>query len=219
MRKITLLTAFLVLMVLAGPALAEKVVLLDFGLTSGGEVTMNWLSVIEGSPERTVEGGNYAIVVLDEEGEEISRTELFISFYMSGTLEEMDERDVLVRVPYREDAYVVSIEKGGSLIFHQVIGSVCNHDSECGDNENYASCPTDCPSGGRDNYCDSMEDGICDSDCAVSGDPADCRQPTGAAIAGEVGAPLELPLIPIGIAVVVIIAAAGAFLFFKKKKK
>jgi len=40
----------------------------------------------------------------------------------------------------------------------------------CGDNicdvtETYHSCPQDCPSGGSDNYCDKVDDNICDPDC------------------------------------------------------
>ena len=35
----------------------------------------------------------------------------------------------------------------------------------CDKYENYSICPMDCPSGGYDNYCDRMLDGICDVDC------------------------------------------------------
>ncbi len=35
----------------------------------------------------------------------------------------------------------------------------------CEDFENFASCPKDCPSGGKDNFCDGVEDNICDPDC------------------------------------------------------
>ncbi|PIU29620.1 hypothetical protein COT07_04995 [Candidatus Woesearchaeota archaeon CG07_land_8_20_14_0_80_44_23] len=35
------------------------------------------------------------------------------------------------------------------------------------------SCPQDCPSGGKDGYCDGVKDGICDPDCQKNQDP-DC---------------------------------------------
>lgn len=42
----------------------------------------------------------------------------------------------------------------------------------CGDSkcevelgENYKTCPHDCPSGSKDDYCDGVADGICDPDC------------------------------------------------------
>jgi putative hemolysin len=53
--------------------------------------------------------------------------------------------------------------------------------TRCGDNhcsfgENYKTCPGDCPSGGRDEYCDRVKDGICDRDCTRGEDP-DCPLP------------------------------------------
>ncbi|MCX6710601.1 MAG: hypothetical protein NTZ02_00750, partial [Candidatus Woesearchaeota archaeon] len=45
--------------------------------------------------------------------------------------------------------------------------------SVCDSTETYFSCPQDCHSGGRDGYCDSMKDGICDPDCMPSQD-SDC---------------------------------------------
>lgn len=51
---------------------------------------------------------------------------------------------------------------------------------KCGNNiceylrgENYFTCPEDCPSGGEDNYCDKIAEGICDPDCKPGVDP-DC---------------------------------------------
>lgn len=43
----------------------------------------------------------------------------------------------------------------------------------CDTTETHATCPVDCPSGGRDNYCDRVRDGICDPDCTNNEDP-DC---------------------------------------------
>ncbi len=52
---------------------------------------------------------------------------------------------------------------------------VCNNNTICESDrkENYINCPLDCPSGGQDNYCDGIEDGRCDPDCAVEED-TDC---------------------------------------------
>ena len=53
----------------------------------------------------------------------------------------------------------------------------------CGDKicqypeENYTNCPQDCPSGGKDGYCDKAKDGRCDPDCAA-GEDADCAGPS-----------------------------------------
>ena len=51
--------------------------------------------------------------------------------------------------------------------------SFCNNDGicqpclewPCENIENFLTCPNDCPSGSKDNYCDLQRDGICDPDC------------------------------------------------------
>ena len=55
--------------------------------------------------------------------------------------------------------------------------SQCNTNNECepGLGENYKTCPQDCHSGSKDNYCDGIRDGICDSDCLAEKD-MDCRK-------------------------------------------
>ncbi len=45
-------------------------------------------------------------------------------------------------------------------------------DKICEPHESFESCPADCPSGSRDDYCDGKEDSICDPDC--HGKDADC---------------------------------------------
>ncbi|NQT66175.1 MAG: hypothetical protein HQ569_01195 [Actinobacteria bacterium] len=49
----------------------------------------------------------------------------------------------------------------------------------CGDGickleESYKNCQADCPSGFKDNYCDSISDGRCDPDC-IDNQDADCK--------------------------------------------
>lgn len=48
----------------------------------------------------------------------------------------------------------------------------------CNAKENYATCPKDCPSGGKDGYCDKVKDDRCDPDCKPASDP-DCRNVCG----------------------------------------
>ena len=49
----------------------------------------------------------------------------------------------------------------------------CNKDGSCGKGENSKNCPSDCPAGSADGYCDQTKDGVCDSDCPTGEDP-DC---------------------------------------------
>jgi len=54
----------------------------------------------------------------------------------------------------------------------------CNRNDKCEKRlgENYNTCPQDCSSGGKDEYCDGIEDSICDPDCTEKEDP-DCEKP------------------------------------------
>ncbi|MBI5229311.1 hypothetical protein HY991_04320 [Candidatus Micrarchaeota archaeon] len=209
MRKV-FVKGLLLFLALLSPVIADKVLLLDFDVTRNGKVDMNWLSVIEGKPDASSKG-SYAAIVLDREGNTISKTKFSISFYLSETFEELDKRTILMKVPYREDAYNIQIQKNEKTVFQQLIGSVCNRNLKCEKNENYASCPTDCVSGSRDNYCDGIADGKCDPDCASSGDE-DCIK------AGAKSTEVPPWLIPGTVVLIVVVAAAG-LLYLKRKKK
>ncbi len=76
-------------------------------------------------------------------------------------------------------------EKGESanlLLEHSV--EFCNDNGTCDSCqgpdcsliENFLSCPSDCPSGSYDFYCDLQKDGICDPDCdGIDADCPDCE--------------------------------------------
>ena len=83
-------------------------------------------------------GGNYALIK--------QNSELFIPFY--GASERID------------------ISKDGKIIFSTVLSDyVCNYDGVCENNEDFLTCPSDCPSGYEDGLCDHVIDGRCDPDC------------------------------------------------------
>ena len=50
-------------------------------------------------------------------------------------------------------------------------------DGACSFGESHGNCPEDCPSGGRDSYCDGLDDLLCDPDCPTGEDP-DCATET-----------------------------------------
>lgn len=81
--------------------------------------------------------------------------------------------------PYYENANKITLYDGrGNIMFEKTI-SFCNNNGQCEPcegidcavSENSASC-NDCPSGGKDLYCDLKRDSICDPDCV--GMDADC---------------------------------------------
>ncbi len=52
----------------------------------------------------------------------------------------------------------------------------CNNDGICDiEDESHSTCPSDCPSGIEDGYCDGIEDDVCDPDCTSVQDP-DCSK-------------------------------------------
>ena len=68
-------------------------------------------------------------------------------------------------------------------------------DGVCDANENFKNCPDDCPSGGKDNYCDGVKDGKCDPDCSAEED-IDCKKP---------GFDMKLLLIIAGVIILILI--------------
>ncbi|MFZ2456359.1 MAG: BatD family protein [Candidatus Altiarchaeia archaeon] len=53
------------------------------------------------------------------------------------------------------------------------LASLCGNQACDKEQENYLTCPLDCPSGAKDGYCDKVKDARCDPDCAAGEDP-DC---------------------------------------------
>lgn len=84
-------------------------------------------------------------------------------------------------------------------------------DGTCGMPENFKTCPEDCPSGGIDDYCDGVADGICDPDCEESGeyDP-DCPEaaPT----------PGYLP-IALAVVILILVAITVSVILLRRRKK
>jgi hypothetical protein len=87
------------------------------------------------------------------------------------------ETTLVIIFPYFRNAKIVEIYNPNNTIAVVIDVSkyaTCNHDNVCGLNENYNTCPEDCPSGSRDEYCDGIKDGRCDLDCIPEKD-VDCR--------------------------------------------
>ncbi|VVB51772.1 Uncharacterised protein [uncultured archaeon] len=124
------------------------------------------------------------------------------------------------------DTCLVCIKDGQEVEVTEAMGlsfleTTCG-DKHCGFPENSQTCPADCPSGGLDNLCDGVKDGICDKDCVTQNntqsDP-DCAQTTSssAIIAGGIfGSFIALAIIALIIVVLIIFVA---FKMMRKRKK
>lgn len=82
-----------------------------------------------------------------------------------------------ITIPYFENGKEIRVyDKDGNTVLNESViqfAKTCP-DNTCEPHESYESCTADCPSGGKDDYCDSVKDGLCDPDCSASQD-TDCK--------------------------------------------
>lgn len=100
-----------------------------------------------------------------------------VNIHLSGTtysnvfrlkLNDFGDYSIIVKIMDSSQRTLEEKSLGFSVQLNSCIG-----DGTCHTGENYGNCPTDCPSGGKDGYCDAVLDGICDPDCKNGGD-IDC---------------------------------------------
>lgn len=79
-------------------------------------------------------------------------------------------------VPFANEGKSIEISYGGESTYYEVgfFTSKCG-DGKCQVHESMFSCPEDCPTGVKDEYCDKKKDGKCDPDCPVMLDE-DCAK-------------------------------------------
>ena len=123
--------------------------------------------------------GEYALVSLDSNKRMLSSVPFNVEFgqhiHTLGQVEiSYDKVNLEIAAPFSGDTNSISIIKANDTLFERSIKEFfCIPNSICESFENYNSCQRDCPSGSEDGYCDNIEDGICDPDCALV-DKKDC---------------------------------------------
>ena len=104
-----------------------------------------------------------------------------------GVVEETQFKQTLV-LPYFENAEKIVFfneETRQELVVPiAFLSKICGNGT-CDASEAFGNCPTDCPSGGQDSYCDRVQDNICDADCKPTWVDSDCQQPTGAGLSEQ----------------------------------
>jgi hypothetical protein len=138
-------------------------------------VILNNFNLIEGRKTEYLPEGKYSFKLFDEQGSILLEKKFDVKFIIfTEPPRLLDHIPVILRIPYTSDASKIIFYHDSTIIYQKEIKDmICNRDKICNGFENYLSCPEDCPSGSRDNYCDKILDGICDPDCAKEVD-IDC---------------------------------------------
>ena len=191
MRIDKILMLLLICIILSFPVIAyERIYDIQLNISRSDQTNLHYAKLLDGyktifsqSPQ------DYSIKVYSENGEELLSEYFVVSFSIltSPPIEwEINDTIIDLRLPYQGDAKTIKVFHREKEIFSFDISSFCNEDNICSEYENEISCPSDCPSGSKDDYCDGLEDGICDPDCAKGKDP-DCelkKAETNASITG-----------------------------------
>lgn len=85
-------------------------------------------------------------------------------------------KNYIIYVPYDRNAARMEVYNNNSKVMDIDVSSfsdTCGN-KVCDGYESYESCVADCASGGKDDFCDSVSDGICGPDCSPKTD-ADCE--------------------------------------------
>ena len=165
MKKIILY--FILAILLINIAYAEKYFVLDVNYIIGS-VTFNSINLKEA--DRTIkftDTSGFLVKTVSFENSDIEK----VYYNMS------ENRKYLLYVPYNADAARIEMYnlKDSKVMDIDVssFADTCGN-SICEGHESYESCTKDCSSGGQDDFCDEIKDGVCDPDCSVKTD-VDCE--------------------------------------------
>ena len=222
MKKIILY--FILAILLINIAYAEKYFVLDVNYIIGS-VTFNSINLKEA--DRTIkftDTSGFLVKTVSFENSDIEK----VYYNMS------ENRKYLLYVPYNADAARIEMYnlKDSKVMDIDVssFADTCGN-SICEGHESYESCTKDCSSGGQDDFCDEIKDGVCDPDCSVKTD-VDCESIGANGNASIIAKPSEKEIIEeaeeakeksnyllwillISVAVILILL----FLFVKRKKE
>ncbi len=147
---------------------AEKYFVLDVNYILD-YVTYNKISLREIDRPVKADTSGFLIKAVSFKGEDLKK----LYYNMS------ENKNYLIYIPYDKNTARIEVY---DLQNSKIIDlDVTSFSDTCGNKicepyESYESCTNDCASGSKDDFCDGIDDGICDPDCTISYD-ADCASP------------------------------------------
>jgi len=171
MKKIVIL---LTLFLLSESVFAlEQIISLTIDINKNDTVLLRDISIIQGIKTKELGGEDYKIKTLDKNGNLLIEKKFDIQFIIySSPPKFIDNKTLIIRLPYTQETSLVVLEHKNKTIFETNV-VLCTINGVCSEYENFVSCPQDCTSGSKDNYCDKEFDKRCDPDCAKDVD-VDC---------------------------------------------
>lgn len=187
--KILIFSALLVMALLPSIAIAQQDKFYQLDLFYDNDtIQLKNIIVLPGSISQATQKGNYEIklsafssnilytssfsIPVSIRGEEFDpATGTFASKVIQS-----DKLNFTLNIPYFSNGKTINIYYPNSTKVLKIdvgyFAQTCP-DKICQPHESYESCPADCPSGGKDDYCDAVKDKICDPDCLPAQD-SDC---------------------------------------------
>ena len=200
MKKLKLITAILLLIVLLPFAFADTILEFSFEISNQGRLISSSVDVKDG---RTSIGnqnnGEYNVRITDKNKELIWSDSYKIDFVVYSDPPSFSESSTIFdRIPYTKNMALIELYYQDMLLYQKEL-KFCDSNRACDGEENIWSCPEDCSkngqrlcgdnlcnnfetpnsctgdckSGSADGYCDGIADGICDVDCRKE-DDKDC---------------------------------------------
>jgi len=137
-------------------------------------VTLDALKVIPKSEEFQGNSGEYDIKIVDGEGNILYDAKVHLNFFiMTDPPREVNNTIFYEAIPFYGTNTSIRFYKNEKLLFDYDLKNLCNNDNYCNSNENYLSCPADCPLDKKDGLCIKEQDSVCDPDCPQKQDQ-DC---------------------------------------------
>lgn len=162
-------------------AKGKKVIDIDTIIHKNGTIELLEISLRTGGTYLPTGRGDYAVRLTSINGSVIYEEKFEARFWIAGEpIIDTDEATAFFRFPFTRYESKYELLHNDAVIFEKNL-NLCDNDGSCerssDEFENIVSCPSDCPSGSTDNYCDGERDGICDTDCLGKTD-SDCTPPS-----------------------------------------